>query len=215
MSHAQKESSSPPLSPKRGGFTLIELAVVLFLVSLLLGGLLLPLAAQQDAKMNGETRRSLEEIREALMGYAAMQAKPFLPCPDADGDGKENRTPVGCAQLEGDLPWRDLGLGQQDAWGRRFRYRVSAAFADSQGFQLATTGDLRICGNTDCTLIIADKLPLVVFSAGKNGAFEEKNADANDKDFSLRDASIDFDDLLVWIPSAVLISRMLVAGRLP
>jgi prepilin-type N-terminal cleavage/methylation domain-containing protein len=32
------------------GFTLIELAIVMFIVTLLLGGMLLPLSAQQDVR---------------------------------------------------------------------------------------------------------------------------------------------------------------------
>ncbi len=39
------------------GFTLVELAIVLFIVALLLGGMLLPLSAQQDIRARQDTDR--------------------------------------------------------------------------------------------------------------------------------------------------------------
>ncbi len=66
--------------PLRGsGFTLIELAMVLFIVSLLIGGLLMPLAAQNEIRGRQETDRALANIREALIGFAVVNGR--LPCP--------------------------------------------------------------------------------------------------------------------------------------
>lgn len=61
------------------GFTLVELAIVMFIVSLLLGGMLLPLSAQQDVRAYGDTQKILAEARDALLGYA--MANDRLPCP--------------------------------------------------------------------------------------------------------------------------------------
>lgn len=52
------------------GFTLIELAIVLVIVTLLVGGLAMPLSAQIEARRISETRKTLEEAREAILGYA-------------------------------------------------------------------------------------------------------------------------------------------------
>lgn len=52
------------------GFTLIELAIVLVIVTLLIGGLAVPLSAQIQARRVAETNRTLEEAREAIIGYA-------------------------------------------------------------------------------------------------------------------------------------------------
>ena len=116
------------------GFSLIEMAVVVVIMSLLLGGLLGPLAAQQDAQKTAETRRLLEEVREGLLGFAAVQGR--LPCPDrlADGDGLEDPREDGADPPEdgcgggeygGWVPWVTLGVSPRDAWGRRLRYRVT------------------------------------------------------------------------------------------
>ena len=52
------------------GFTLIELAIVLVIITILIGGLAVPLSAQIQARRIAETNRTLEEAREAIMGYA-------------------------------------------------------------------------------------------------------------------------------------------------
>lgn len=61
------------------GFTLIELAVVLFIVTLLIGGMLLPLSAQNEIRGRQETDRALATIRDALIGFAVVNGR--LPCP--------------------------------------------------------------------------------------------------------------------------------------
>jgi type II secretory pathway pseudopilin PulG len=67
------------------GFSLIELAMVLFIVSLLIGGLLMPLSAQRDIRARGETERLLSEAREQVIGFAAAQQR--LPCPATASSG--------------------------------------------------------------------------------------------------------------------------------
>ncbi|MDO9220889.1 MAG: prepilin-type N-terminal cleavage/methylation domain-containing protein [Thiobacillus sp.] len=52
------------------GFTLIEMAIVLVIITILIGGLAMPLSAQIQARRIAETRKTLNEAREAIMGYA-------------------------------------------------------------------------------------------------------------------------------------------------
>ena len=61
------------------GFTLTELAIVMFIVALLLGGMLLPLSAQQDVRARQETEKILANARDALVGFAISNDR--LPCP--------------------------------------------------------------------------------------------------------------------------------------
>jgi prepilin-type N-terminal cleavage/methylation domain-containing protein len=118
------------------GFSLVELAVALAIIALLLAGALIPLSAQIDVRNVGDTQRSMESIREAIIGFA--QANGRLPCPanggiasGAAGAGTEQFTAPSCTALMGVVPWATLGVPETDAWGRRFSYRVSPAFADS------------------------------------------------------------------------------------
>ena len=100
------------------GFTLAEMAIVLLIVGLLLAGVLTPLANQVETKRTSDTQKMLEDIKDALIGYAASHratstGKPYLPCPDTNLDGlEENRTAGVCPSQEGWIPWSTLGVGQ-------------------------------------------------------------------------------------------------------
>ena len=189
--------------------------------------MILPLSAQQDMRYTEDTRRLMAEVSEALYGYAASHTagngKPYLPCPDTDGNGTENRAGNACANQEGGLPWADLGLGRQDAWGNPLRYRVAAVFSNSAtGFVLLSVGDLRVCETNACAVTLGSTLPAIILSTGKNGAGATANVDElenldGDTDFVLRLPSdtTGFDDLVVWLPQSILLNRMVSAGRLP
>lgn len=136
------------------GFTLVELAVVLVVVSLLLVGLLGPLTAQQEQKNIMDARRQMDEAREAIFGFLISNgrlpcpANPTLPSANA-GAGLERAGGCTGANSIGVLPWRTLGLREVDPWGNRFTYRVTAKFADPAtiaalpiGF--GTNGDLTV-----------------------------------------------------------------------
>ena len=166
------------------GFSLIEMAFVLIIVTLLLGGLLVPFATQVEQKRIAETNKALEEIKEALMGFAVSHSasggtpRPYLPCPDTSGDGLEDRDPTtgDCLQSFGNLPWATLGNTPTDAWGNRFHYSVTNDFSNSiNGFGLGTFGALTVCENaksntvTNCAIRIATTIPALVLSYGKNG----------------------------------------------
>lgn len=224
------------------GFTLAEMAVVLVIVALLIAGMILPISAQQEIRARQETEKVLADIREALIGYAANHAagdgRPHLPCPDTDNppDGLQNRvaSPGACVAEEGTLPWNDLGLGRNDAWNNRFRYRVTAGFADSSvGFTLNSAGNIEVCADSGCVSSIAGNVPAVILSHGPNGfgAFNTNggaNAAPTDADeqenagtaglptrFVSRTPDGSFDDLVVWLPAGILFNRTLSAGRLP
>ncbi len=73
--------SSP--APRARGFTLTELAVVVAIVALLIGGTLMTLAAQNAAREVSDTQRTLETARDAIVGFALQNGR--LPCPASDG----------------------------------------------------------------------------------------------------------------------------------
>lgn len=52
------------------GFTLIELAIVLVIITLLIGGLAAPLSAQVQARRVAETRTEINATRDAVMGFS-------------------------------------------------------------------------------------------------------------------------------------------------
>jgi prepilin-type N-terminal cleavage/methylation domain-containing protein len=124
------------------GFSLVELSVALFIIALLLGGALIPLSTQVDVRNTAETRRNLDSIREAIIGFT--QANGRLPCPASGtvaagtaGAGIEALTFAApntiCTNPFGVVPWTTLGVPETDSWGRRFSYWVSPIFADGLG----------------------------------------------------------------------------------
>lgn len=241
------------------GFTLIEIAIVLVIVGLLLGGLLMPLATQVDTRRIEETRKAIEEINEAIIGFALANGR--LPCPadptvatGAAGAGQELGGCAGAAAL-GVVPWTTLGVSETDAWGRRFTYRVTPTFADAvpsaavgcptvplnASFSLCSTGDNTV---SDGTANIANNIPAVIVSHGKNGsgafsssgtqlpaatsADEIQNYAAPLDTFVSRTMTsaqtpcggagqprCEFDDVVGWLIPGILYNRMVAAGRLP
>lgn len=131
------------------GFTIAELAVAVAIIAVLLFGAMIPFATQVDIRNLAETRRTMDSIKEAILGFA--QANGRLPCPangaTADGTvdsttwptpvaaGAEQWNPIAkvCYTVLGVVPWATLGVAETDAWGRRLTYRVSPVFADDWG----------------------------------------------------------------------------------
>jgi type II secretory pathway pseudopilin PulG len=201
----------------------------LVIVGLLLAAFLTPLRAQIELRNISETRNNLSEIKEALIGFAlshnaTLDGRPFLPCPDTDGDGAENRIANICVQAEGRLPFSDLGVNATDSWNNRFIYRVTPAFSNSaNGFSLNTPGDITLmdaaAGN-----VIGASLPALVLSLSENGsappfgADEQENTDGDtvfvSKEFSNSQVT-PFDDLVIWLSTNTLMNKMVAAGRLP
>ncbi len=213
------------------GFTLIEMAMVLVIVGLLLGGMLGPLSTQLDIKRYNETSKLLNEVSDALVGFAIVNKR--LPCPDGTGDGVED---AGVCNIEGDLPWVTLGLGQSDAWGRRIRYRSDVAFNAAtlvpdppDSTSLLNVTDL---SGGALTSVGIDGPVAIIFSCGKNGFPDHEN----DADLTPNTGAVcsnpgaetanaiyvqdvfsenQFDDALIWIPKNSLINRMVLAGQWP
>lgn len=165
------KNNRPLISQK--GFSLIELAVVLVIIGILVGGFIGALGTRIDTSRQLETKNSLEDIRAALYGFAMSQSPVRLPCPDIDNDGKEDLTLGKCDVLTslGNIPWVTLGLQREDAWGSTYSYWVADEFSNNTGFILTTlsAGVARIDntvnagGNT-----ISNNIVAVIISHGKN-----------------------------------------------
>lgn len=104
-------------------FTLIEIMMVLLILTVLATGLAIPLATQVAMHRHEETRRILEDAREAVLGFASVHGR--LPCPASatsnglesfalDGDALNGR----CLGFhDGFLPAASLGLAPLDSQG--------------------------------------------------------------------------------------------------
>lgn len=144
---------------RSAGFTLAEMAIVLVIVGLLLTSVLSNVSTQMDARNIRDTQTRLDQIKDALIGFA--QANGRLPCP-ANGTIPTGAANAGVEQFTvtvagppqqyvctnvngfGVVPWATLGVAETDVWGGRFGYKVSSAFSDSIMQTTTTWG----CGAT-------------------------------------------------------------------
>ena len=179
------------LMNKQNGFSLIEMAVVLMIVALLLGGLLPTISSQVEQRQVNETRKQMDEISSALLGFAISNGR--LPCPAdpsiATGLANAGISRATCTTVPdstGALPWATLGVNETDAWGNRYTYRVTPYFADAianntygacapitaptqASFALCSVGNLDVLSAVGGTTI-SGNVPAVIISHGKNSA---------------------------------------------
>ena len=149
------------------GFSLIEMAIVLFIVALLLGGLLPTVGSQIEQQRTIETRKQMVDIQQALIGYAITYGR--LPCPASDtSNGMEDPIPVTgvCTNpYNGFVPATTLGFttgvdsqGKKgfavDAWGNRIHYAVtqSNGNAFTKTNEMSTIGISTLAPDLKCQL---------------------------------------------------------------
>ena len=103
---------------RQRGYTLVEIAIVMTTLIILVGGMAWPFAQQIRSDEHRQTKEYMELINLAIVNYAATNqtqgnsisyritsgctvnctpstffpgGRPYLPCPDIDGDGFEDR----------------------------------------------------------------------------------------------------------------------------
>lgn len=166
------------------GFSILEMAIVMVIVATLLGGLLVSISQTREINNRTDAENSLEEITEALYGFA--QANGRLPCP-ATTTSTGAEAPIGggaCTQRFGFVPWSTLGLSGSlntdnlltDSWLSPFRYSVTNqnGNAFTTAGQMSTVGmaalapNLQICDSNTCATVLFDSAPAVILSLGAN-----------------------------------------------
>jgi type II secretory pathway pseudopilin PulG len=223
------------------GFVLIEVAIALFVLALVLGGILGPINQQLQQGKIRDTQKAINDINDALYGFVMINGR--LPRPAISSTNGAERvanctTDVLCT---GYVPWAALGVNKQDAWGNLIRYSVSPTFADNT-FGLGSTGT-KIIQERDTNGVLTtsvSQIPVVIWSNGPEnfGVNEAGVARANSSsgvtnadEITNNAATVtfikrvpssnpagaggEFDDIVTFIPTAVLINKAVAAGKLP
>jgi prepilin-type N-terminal cleavage/methylation domain-containing protein len=158
------------------GFTLIEMAMVLAVLGLLVGGGLMALGPLVERAHMNQTKTNMDQIESALVLFAIRNNR--LPCP-ADGHltnasvnyGLENGgsgAPTGgaacgtganpVALAHSVIPWRTLGLDEQysvDGWGNRISYFPANSQIAGVSNLVDGTAAPACPAGTNCTLCLA------------------------------------------------------------
>lgn len=168
---------------RQSGFTLVELAVVVFLVGLLASVGLSALNAQMTSASISATKKKQEIIKDALIAYLGTNKR--LPCPAIDNTGQESRVianaPAGCTHTGavttgyfGILPYATLGLSKSTALDGQenfFSYAVSNQWTLTYSTAAPVTGGTSTSTAIDAfnvgilgTLIINDRSPTTPYT---------------------------------------------------
>jgi hypothetical protein len=153
-----------------------------------------PLATQVAMRRHEETRRILEDAREAVLGFAAIHGR--LPCPATASSRGEESFAAGGSALDGNcasfhdgfLPAASIGLSPldpegfaRDGWGtpaNRLRYAV---FGDGRAIAGVTNPLTRVNGMRQATLAALGEAPgfLVICGTGSSATASSCGPAAN------------------------------------
>ncbi len=248
------------------GFSLVEMAMVIVVLTIILTVIAQPIANQVETRRIADTQKKLEEVKEALYGFALVERRLPRPAMSAT-NGIEMGVCASEVACTGFIPWTTLGIDKSDAWGSIIRYTVTPAFASNTRFLLSVkpppdignppTKDV-VTRNGGGALPLATGVVAVVWSHGKRnwgmtdavspverpndgiGNIDETHnrntlqalnppvagissvagtvvfsrLPSNNTNVSDNPGG-EFDDLVSWIPTSILMGKMLQAGQLP
>lgn len=140
------------------GFTLVEIAIVLLIVTILLGYTVALFPLQQELKQYRAVNLEMDQVIAAIIGFAQVNGR--LPCPaipnsggNEDGGGGAN-----CNNYGGFVPVNTLGITGRlnadslllDPWGNPYRYYVTNNDANGGGLSdFVRSGEMRNVGIGD------------------------------------------------------------------
>ena len=186
------------ISKNRSAFSLIEIAIIIVVISIV-GGLTLGLAPSgEDSDAEMITKQNLDEIEAAILAFYNQNG--FLPCPATfNGTGAAAADSTNCATTPvsgvtdidsdpnrlriGTVPGKDINLSQNkliDGWNNRIIYAVPAELSiNTTRFNAYTntSSAIRIV-DTDGISLEDGNVAFVLFSPGQNrkGAFSARGS---------------------------------------
>jgi prepilin-type N-terminal cleavage/methylation domain-containing protein len=207
------------ISKHQSGFSLIEMAIVLVILGFILGGVVTGLSSQREVQKRSDTKKQLEEIRNAVIGFAQINNR--LPCPASlTSSGRSVPTTSGpCTPGVNNrfVPYADLGIQGNvvggvlvDTWLQPVQYRVttSGAWSTTPISTSFITTNFRVCldpSDAACPAakVLASDLVAVFFSTGDSLSPSVNNAATNI--FWSDVPTTTFDDTLIWLSQPELV----------
>ena len=142
----------------QAGFSLAELAIVLFIVAVLVGTTLAINSVQQELRQYKAVDREMDKILDKVIGFAQINGRLPCPSPAASAGVSSGGGDSACSKVSGFVPWVTLGVqgsltGESllaDPWGNPYRYYVSSTDANGDGnADFTITGEMQEIGLGD------------------------------------------------------------------
>ena len=108
------------------GFSLLEVTIALVIFGFIFYVVSLSINVFNDSDTYAKNKSALDVVQKSL--YTYVQVNNYLPCPDINWDGVEDRNGAPnfvCAATQGGLPYINLGVNPQDAWGSEYFYAIN------------------------------------------------------------------------------------------
>lgn len=108
------------------GFSIVELAVVLAILGLVFVGFTSGIGSFYHSSNIEESKQTQVNLKKHLLNFVVVNK--YLPCPDTNADGLEDRNGSRCSADLGGVPYRNLGIEDEDvedSWGNAIRYAVN------------------------------------------------------------------------------------------
>jgi prepilin-type N-terminal cleavage/methylation domain-containing protein len=227
---------------RKRGFSLVELALVLLILSLIMPPLVLHGIQSQAAQQQAQVREELQLLKQSLKGH--LMQTGALPCPSGLlSQGQSLRSEAGeCLLTGGFFPTAELALDLPkssdghllDPWGRAYRYGLTHLDRDGNGATdwanaadvahlplVDLRGDLRVCEEPSLNSVCSaggwtETGVALVYSTGRVLEADEAQAENLEEG---RDRvwvwAVDeqLDDVFRWISPVEAVAWLVEAGR--
>jgi type II secretory pathway pseudopilin PulG len=155
------------MDKNRGGFMLVELAIVVAVLGLLIGGTATFLKGQYVKNKGDTTIASIKVVKDALDEYRKVNL--LLPCPAKQtlAVSEKDYGKSDCTLKVGSIPTKELGISSKysmDGYGYQLTYGVSKGLTDGT----SRTGTLKIKEASNYSLV-TEAADYAIVSHNKDG----------------------------------------------
>lgn len=172
---------------EKSGFTLVELAIVIVIISIVAGTIMLETVTGASARAQEITIKRMTAIEQSL--YSFYKSYLYIPCPapgnvalDSAAFGRDTAGSGNCPSdtnayiyktnvIMGSVPVKTLNLPDEyalDGWGRRISYMVDLNYTRVNSFP---TSRINVRASTVTAIIATYPALLISYGKSGNGAF--------------------------------------------
>lgn len=199
------------------GFTMIEIAIVMIIIGAFISFGVGMVGTLFKGNRFKQTKVTVKNAKDALMGYALKNNR--FPCPDTDGDGVEDCSYTPSSPFKDTrLPYVTINIKGKDSYMNQLYYDVNDETVNSKtltstsmtGYDFCTilkniTGYPRITQNAGSSYSSA---AAIVLSSSENRSLDISINSTDTRDFETKGITDDFDDIVDWINPNTLLAEL-------